>query len=118
VHSKPSHKLLMAESHQLLITTFFVVFISKSYRFSNLDSSGVFFVSRLKDNFKYSILESFLTDKRKEHILSDEDIELIGLTAHKNYPKKLRIVKVYDSENKREMILLTNQLSWSAQTIS
>lgn len=84
----------------------------------NLDSTGVFFVTRLKDNANYVVAQTFLEDDKAEHILSDKDIELIGFYTSKKYPKKLRIVKVYDAANDKMMILLTNNFNWTAQTIS
>jgi hypothetical protein len=84
----------------------------------NLDSSDIVFVTRLKKNVSYDVLESFLTNEKKEHILSDEDIKLTGLFTESKYPKRLRIVKVYDEQNDHELILLTYQLSWTADTIS
>jgi hypothetical protein len=84
----------------------------------NLDSRGVFFVSRLKQNADIKVVESFLTDGKKEHILDDQDILMTGFYTEKKYPDKLRIVKVYDDKNDREIILLTNNFSWTADTIS
>jgi len=84
----------------------------------NLDSTGVFFVTRLKTNADIDIAESFLTNHKHEHILSDEDIILSGCYSSKKYPKSLRIVKVYDSINDQMITLLTNNLSWTADTIS
>lgn len=84
----------------------------------NLDSNGVFFVSRLKTNADIQIMETFLTNEKHEHILSDQDIALTGFYSSKKYPDKLRIVKVYDKENDQTLILLTNNLSWTADTIS
>lgn len=84
----------------------------------DLDSYGVFFVTRLKTNVNIAIAEEYLTDEKHEHILSDQDIELVGVETQKKYPKNLRIVKVYDEENDNELILLTNNLSWTADTVS
>lgn len=84
----------------------------------NLDSSGVFFVTRLKSNADVEVVESFLTDEKHDHILSDQDIKMTGFYTSKKYPDKLRIVKVYDEVNEQELILLTNNLSWTADTIS
>lgn len=84
----------------------------------NLDSSGVFFVTRLKTNADIEIVESFLTNEKQDHILSDEDIRLTGFYTAKKYPKKMRIVKVYDDENDQTLVLLTNSLIWTADTIS
>ena len=83
-----------------------------------LDSTGVFFVTRLKKNVKLVVAESFLTNDKQEHILSDQDAELTGFYTAMKYPKSLRIVKVYDHKNDKEMILLTNNLIWTAETIS
>ena len=84
----------------------------------NLDSTGVFFVTRLKSNADIEYIESFLTNDKHDHILSDDDIMLTGFYSSKKYPKKLRIVKVYDEENDQILILLTNNMSWTAGTIS
>lgn len=84
----------------------------------NLDSTGVFFVTRLKSNADIEIVEQFLTNEKHEHILSDEDIRLTGFYTSQKYPERLRIVRVYDQENDQTLVLLTNQLSWTADTIS
>jgi len=84
----------------------------------NLDSSNVFFVTRLKKNAHIKIAQTFLTNEKHEHVLSDQDIELLGFYTSKKYPKKLRIVRVYDKVNDKVLVLLTNQSSWTADTIS
>jgi hypothetical protein len=84
----------------------------------DLDSTGVYFVTRLKSNAAIEIIEQFLTNDTHDHVLSDQDIELTGVYSSKNYPKTLRIVKVYDEQNDQYLILLTNNLSWTADTIS
>lgn len=84
----------------------------------NLDSTGVFFVTRLKSNADIEIVTSFLVNNKNQHILSDEDIRLTGFYTAEKYPDNLRIVKVYDQNNDKELILLTNNLSWTADTIS
>lgn len=83
-----------------------------------LDSSDVIFVTRLKSNADIEIIESFVTNDKHEHILSDQDIKLTGFHTSKKYPKNLRIVKVYDKENDQMLVLLTNNLSWTADTVS
>ena len=85
---------------------------------NDLDSTGVFFVTRLKTNAKIKILHTFLTNDKHEHILSDEDIMLAGFYACKDYPKKLRIVKVYDEKNDKTLVIVTNNMSWTADTVS
>ena len=84
----------------------------------NLDSTGVFFVTRLKSNVSIQLEQAFLTNEKHEHILSDEDILLTGFYTKKKYPKSLRIVRVYDQINGKTLVLLTNNMSWTADTIS
>ena len=84
----------------------------------NLDSCGVHFVTRLKKNADIAVVETFLTNTRQEHILSDEDIVLTGFYPSKAYPKTLRVVKVHDPMEDQTLYLLTNQRSWTADTIS
>ena len=84
----------------------------------NLDSTGVFFVTRLKSNASIAIEQEFLTNEKHDHILSDQDIKLTGFYAEKKYPKSLRIVRVHDEINDKTLVLLTNNLSWTADTIS
>jgi hypothetical protein len=85
---------------------------------NNLDSSGVFFVTRLKSNADIKVIQEYLAPDKDEHILSDEDIALTGFYSSQNYPKRLRIVRVYDEQNDQKLTLLTNQLTWTAATIS
>ena len=84
----------------------------------NLDSTGAFFVTRLKNNADIAIVQSFLTNDRHDHILSDEDIQLMGFYSKKRYPEKLRLVRVHDKEKDRTLLLLTNNMSWTADTVS
>ena len=83
------------------------------------DSNDVYFVIRIKKNLKYrSLRELELPDNRHEHVLKDEIIELIGNNTRIKYPKRLRRVAVYDEKNGQTIELITNQLSWTANTIS
>lgn len=83
------------------------------------DSNEVFFVIRHKDNIKFkSIRENELPDNRHQHILKDEIIELTGNQSKQKYPKRLRRVAIWDDKNKQEIELITNQKTWTANTIS
>lgn len=81
-----------------------------------LDSTGVFFVTRLKSNILYETLARY--QEGHCYQLQDEDIQLITDKAQQLYPKELRVVKVYDAEKEEYILLLTNNTSWTAQTIS
>ncbi len=83
------------------------------------DSNGVFFVVRHKENIQYtSIKENALPENRHEHLLKDEIIVLTGVQSKKKYPKKLRRVALWDEENQQVIEVITNQMSWTANTIS
>ena len=82
------------------------------------DSKGVFFVIRHKENIQYTVLkENELPENRHQHILKDEIIELKNAGSQAKYPQKLRRVAVWDDVNKQVIELITNQLTWTANTI-
>lgn len=82
------------------------------------DSSGVYFVIRHKENIQYKTKkENPLPDNRHQHILKDELIELTGVLSKKKYPKPLRRVSVWDEVNEQVIEIITNQLTWTANTI-
>lgn len=78
---------------------------------------GIFFVTRLKENADYNVVEDW-TVPQNRNVLSDQYIRFAGHYAKKNCPHILRKVVVWDSENKREIVLLTNHLEFGATTIS
>ena len=84
----------------------------------NLDSKGVYFVTRLKSNANIEVSQSCTIASKHQHIISDQKVKLKGYTTAKKYPKTLRIIKVYDDQRKQILTLLTNNMSWTANTIS
>jgi IS4 transposase len=81
-----------------------------------LENSRVFFVTRLKSNSRFRVIE------RRAHpqanICSDPIIALTGFYTHQNYSAPLRRVIAKDPENKKRSVLLTNQFGWSPATIA
>jgi hypothetical protein len=83
------------------------------------DSTGVYFVIRHKENLQFTtIKENELSDDRDQNILKDEVIELKSKVSKGKYPQKLRRVVVWNDENEQTIEIITNQMSWSANTIS
>ena len=83
------------------------------------DSKGVYFVIRHKDNIKFrTIRENELPENRYENILKDEIIELTGNTSKKKYSKRLRRIAIWNEENQQVIEVITNQMSWTANTVS
>ena len=82
------------------------------------DSNGVFFVIRHKENIQYKVIkENKLPENRHQHILKDEIIELKNKSSKERYPKRLRRVAVWDEINEQVIELITNQMTWSCNTI-
>ena len=80
--------------------------------------AGSYFVVRLKDSIKFHRLaEKPLPQRRHQHILVDEYIQLSKPNTQAKYPKKLRRVVVYDAEQDRTIELITNHFYWTANTI-
>jgi hypothetical protein len=83
------------------------------------DSNQVYFVIRHKENIQFQIVrENALPENKHEHILKDEIIQLAGIQSRQKYPGKLRRVAIWDEQNQQVIELITNQMSWSANTIS
>lgn len=82
------------------------------------DSKRIYFVIRHKENLKYNIIkENELPLNKHQHILKDEIIELKNDDSKEKYPKRLRRVAVWDDVNKQVIELITNQFTWSCNTI-
>jgi hypothetical protein len=83
----------------------------------NLDSSGVLFITRAKDNMAYEVTQNYDV-KAGEGFLSDENIRLTSAKSADSYPKDLRRVAYIDPETGPELVFLTNQKSWTAETVA
>jgi hypothetical protein len=79
--------------------------------------AGVFFVTRLKDNAAFAIEAEFAIPENR-HIRADQIIRLTGVRALTDCPGPLRRVVVWDADNEREIVLLTNLLDFGATTIA
>ena len=81
------------------------------------DSSGVYFVVRHKDNIKFrTVKELDLPQNKHQHLLKDEIIELTGARSKERYPKRLRRVSLWYEVNQQTIEVITNQMSWTANT--
>jgi hypothetical protein len=77
----------------------------------------VFFVTRLKENAAYEVVESAMGPLPRK-ILADQLIRFTGPKAVKDCPHLLRRVVVWDEVNQREIVLLTNLLHFGPTTIA
>jgi hypothetical protein len=84
--------------------------------FNQLDESGVFFVTRIKKDTPYRVVqwEPIVPGK---NLVSDERIELTGRRTRRRYPRPLRLVTIDTDEGER-LQFLTNHLTLAAATIA
>jgi IS4 transposase len=84
--------------------------------FTQWTNSGVFFVTRLKDNAAYEVVTKHPLPQRG-NVLADQLIRFTGHKTSLKYPKLLRRVVVWDEDTQRKIELLTNHLRFGATTI-
>jgi hypothetical protein len=100
-----------------------IVIFDKAYldfsHLADLSMREIFWVTRARDDLRCRVVRR-LQQGRQGNILRDDEIRWCVLGSRKNYPENLRrvtaLVEVEGEE--REMVFLTNNFSWSAQTIA
>lgn len=86
-------------------------------QFAIWTEAGIYFVTKQKDNAVFRVIEDkVIPDNR--NILKDQLIELTGYYSAKKCPHILRRIEVWDEENKKVIVLLTNHLEFGATTIA
>lgn len=84
---------------------------------ASLHATGVYFVTRLKKNSNFKIVERRNVD-HLSNIRCEQIIEFKGFYSKKKMPHRLRRIRSYDPETGNTIALLTNQMTWSAKTIA
>lgn len=85
--------------------------------FGQWTENGIYFVTRLKENAVFEVVEDRVVPQHRT-ILSDQIIRLTGLKAEEKCPHLLRHIVVWDRDNQREIVLLTNHLEFGSSTIA
>jgi hypothetical protein len=85
--------------------------------FASLDADGVFFVTRLKDNADYGVVERRPVPQRGP-VQRDEIIFLYKLARAGGRDLFLRRIEVWDEAQQRTLVFLTNQRRLAASTIA
>jgi len=86
-------------------------------RLYDFTTACAFFVTRLKDNAQYRVVESRPVDK-STGLLCDQIIRMTGVTAAKDYPANLRRVKYRDPDTQEVYEFLTNNVELPAVVIT
>ena len=85
--------------------------------FGRWTDDEIYFVTRLKDNAAYEVLEEGPLPANR-NIRADQLIRFTGEKAQKDCPWLLRRVAVWDPVNEREIVLLTNQMEFGSTTLA
>ena len=85
--------------------------------FGRWTSGGVYFVTRMKDNALFKVVEKRKIPQNR-HILKDEIIELTGVKAFEKCPYPLRRIEFYNAEKEEVLVFLTNHPGLGASTIA
>jgi len=85
--------------------------------YKSLDDKGVFFVTRIKRNAQYDVVERKDVSRYK-YIYSDQILKLKGFYSKQKYPSMLRRIRSKDPKTGKIITILTNNFTWSARTIA
>ena len=89
-----------------------------NYRWHNtLSEQGIFFVSRLRRNAKYRVVERRIVPKNGD-VTSDQTIEYTAARKDGNPLKPIRRIGYRDPITGKHYVFISNQFRWSASTIA
>ena len=83
---------------------------------NSLTGKGIFWVTRIRGNAKYRVLERRKVNKAAG-ITSDQIIEYTSDRSQKKLLRPVRRVRYYDADTQRYYVFITNHFDWSASTI-
>lgn len=86
-------------------------------RLFKITQHSAYYVIRAKSNLQFMRIYSRKVDKTTG-VLCDQIGKLTGFYVSKQYPDKMRRVKFYDEEYKREFIFLTNNMEITAEQVA
>lgn len=84
---------------------------------NKLDEDGITFVSRTKNNQNIFVVGQH-KNKLEKNIITDEIVMFGDYTAMKKYDKKMRRIRYWDENSKKEYIYLTNNFKLTAKQIA
>ncbi|RIK11816.1 MAG: IS4 family transposase [Anaerolineae bacterium] len=85
--------------------------------FAYWTESGVFFVTRMKDNAQFEVVEEHVVPQ-KRNILRDQTIRLTGIGAQDKCPHLLRRVEAVREDTGETLVFLTNHHGLGASTVA
>jgi len=85
--------------------------------FAKWTEAGVFFVTRMKDNAQFEVIEE-REPPQNRRILRDQTIELSGAGAQEKCPHRLRRIEAVREDTGETLVFLTNYHGLGASTIA
>jgi putative transposase len=111
----------MSQAHHLDFPRGSVVVFDKGYSdygwHKSLTDKGVFFVTRIRGNAKYRVLEH-RNVPQGTGITSDQTIQFTSVRSSRKDLLPVRRIGYRDPETNRHYVFITNQRKWSAKTIA
>jgi hypothetical protein len=84
--------------------------------FNRLTSGGVWFITRVRADMKYEVVETQEIEQEGQNI-TDQRIRIYGRRRSKKYPELLRVVTIRKADQE-EFQFLTNNMTLAASTIA
>jgi hypothetical protein len=85
--------------------------------FAKWTSEDVSFVTRMKDNATYMVIETRKVPQDRQ-ILKDQTVLLTGTGAAEKCPYPMRRIEFYDREKNETLVFLTNKMKLGATTVA
>ncbi len=85
--------------------------------FHHLTQQDIVFVTRLRDNSAYEVVERRPVPTRGG-VVADELIRMTGPRTSRKYPEVLRRIEIFLEDEARTLVFLTNQLAFGPTTIA
>ena len=108
-------------AHQMHFAPGTIVVDDRGYNdyrlFANWTDGGVFFVTRMKDNALYEVVEEREPPKNR-NILKDQVIRLTGTGAQEKCPHLLRRIEAVREDTGGILVFITNHLKLGASTVA
>ncbi len=86
-------------------------------RLYNIHRHDAYFIVRAKHNLRFNPVHSKKCNTRAG-VKCDQTIKLYGFYTSNHYPEKLRRIRFFDAETKKEFVFLTNNLELDALQIA
>ena len=108
-------------AHQMNFAPDTIVVDDRGYNdyrlFAKWTEAGVFFVTRMKSNTQFKVVES-RTVPQNRNILKDQIIRLTGVGAQEKCPHLLRRIEAVREDTGEVLVFLTNHFGLGASTIA